>query len=92
MNAAGDEGFNTESTMFVCNRWDMIPNKDKDAVAADTFDKLSKFYANLRKQQVHYMSLTEVIVEPRCEKTGLHGFRPGPTQTGLCSHRIWLEA
>ena len=32
------------------------------------------------------------IVEPRCEKTGLRGFRPGPTQTGLCSHRRWLEA
>ena len=30
--------------------------------------------------------------EPRCEKTGLRGFRPGPTQTGLYSHRRWLEA
>ena len=30
--------------------------------------------------------------EPRCEKTGLRGFRPGPTQTGLGSHRILLEA
>ena len=30
--------------------------------------------------------------EPRCEKTGLRGFRPGPTQTGLCSHIRWLEA
>ena len=30
--------------------------------------------------------------EPRCEKTGLLGFRPGPTQTGLYSHRRWLEA
>ena len=30
--------------------------------------------------------------EPRCEKTGLRGFRSGPTQTGLYSHRIWLEA
>ena len=29
--------------------------------------------------------------EPRSEKTGLRGFRPGPTQTGLCSHRIWLD-
>ena len=26
------------------------------------------------------------IYEPRCEKTGLRGFRPGPTQTGLYSH------
>ena len=25
--------------------------------------------------------------EPRCEKTGFQGFRPGPTQTGLYSHR-----
>ena len=24
-------------------------------------------------------------------KTGLRGFRPGPTQTGLYSHRRWLE-
>ena len=29
---------------------------------------------------------------PRCEKTGLWGFRPGPTQTRLYSHRRWLEA
>ena len=25
--------------------------------------------------------------EPRCEKTGLRGFRPGPTQTKLYNHR-----
>ena len=30
--------------------------------------------------------------EPRCEKTGLRGVRPGPTQTGLYSYRRWLEA
>ena len=30
--------------------------------------------------------------EPRSEKTGLRGFRPGPRQTGLYSHRRRLEA
>ena len=30
--------------------------------------------------------------EPRYEKTGLRGFRSGPTQTGLYSHRRRLEA
>ena len=35
--------------------------------------------------------LTSSYIEPRSEKTGLRGFRPGPTQTGLCSHRRWLE-
>ena len=28
-------------------------------------------------------ALISFAVEPRCEKTGLRGFRPGPTQTGL---------
>ena len=32
------------------------------------------------------------ICEPGCEKTGLRGFRPGPTQTGLYNNRRWLEA
>ena len=32
------------------------------------------------------------LLESRCEKTGLRGFRPGLTQTGLYSHRRWLEA
>ena len=32
------------------------------------------------------------VNEPRREKTGLLGFRPGPAQTGLYSHRRWLEA
>ena len=29
--------------------------------------------------------------EPRSEKTGLRGVRPGPTLTGLYSYRRWLE-
>ena len=32
------------------------------------------------------------VYEPRCDKTGLRGFRPGPTQTRLYSHWRWLEA
>ena len=30
--------------------------------------------------------------EPRSEKTGNRGFRPGPTQTGLYNRIRWLEA
>ena len=32
------------------------------------------------------------IIEPRREKTGLRGFRPGPTQTDLYQLRKELEA
>ena len=37
-------------------------------------------------------SILKCTLEPFCEKTGLRGFRPGPTQTGLYSHRRWQEA
>ena len=33
-----------------------------------------------------------VIFEPVHEKTNNLGFRLGPTQTGLNTHRRWLEA
>ena len=32
------------------------------------------------------------IILASSEKTCIRGFRPGPTQTGLYSHRRWLEA
>ena len=32
------------------------------------------------------------LYEPRCEKTVLRDFRPGLVQTGLYSHKRWLEA
>ena len=39
----------------------------------------------------HYRSNKSGIYEPRSEKTGLRGFRPGPTQSRLYSYRRWLE-
>ena len=40
-----------------------------------------------------YLFINSVLsYEPRSEKTGLRGFRSGPIQTGLCSHRRWLGA
>ena len=39
------------------------------------------------------LEISDLLVnEPRCEKTGLRGFRPGPKQTRLHSDRRWLEA
>ena len=40
---------------------------------------------------IHCCYLFELYA-PRSEKTGLRGFRPGPTQTRLYSQRRWLEA
>ena len=40
----------------------------------------------------HKAFTADQIIEPRSEKTGLRGFRQGPTQTGLYNDRRWLEA
>ena len=63
INSAGEEGFNSEATLFVCNRWEMIPEKDRDAVKHDTFEKLSRYYTDIRKSQVHFMSVYEVCTD-----------------------------
>ena len=39
-----------------------------------------------------YIFIIMSAFEPRREKTGLRGFRPNPTQTGLHSHRTGQEA
>ena len=43
---------------------------------------------------VYYRVLHTIpyLFEPRCEKNGLRGFRPGPTQTRLYNYTSWLEA
>ena len=55
-------------------------------------------YGELKKLSFNYHLIPTLIrllhstFETRCEKTGLRGFRPGPTRTRLYSHRRWLEA
>ena len=59
-----------------------------------TFKQLVAFKVvhNVSTQMYTSKEMTPQTNEPRCEKTSLGGFRPGPTQIGLYSHRRWLEA
>ena len=60
---------------------------------ADHPDMTSAVYLGRKATNQTNLKLSTQILEyePRCEKTGLQGFRPGLTQTGLYSHRRWLE-
>ena len=59
-----------------CNKNDEIKARVVELVTAFSGENLTK----------------KLLYEPRCEKTGLRGFRPGPTQIRLHSDRRWLEA
>ena len=41
----------------------------------------------LNKRTAEFAFISSLLYEPHREKTGLRGFRPGPTQTALYSHR-----
>ena len=53
---------------------------DKQAIPCDMLDCFAVTWT------------VEMVYEPRCEKTCLQGFRPGPTQTKLYKNRRWPEA
>ena len=57
-------------------------------------DKLREREAGLQQQPTfsNHIEVTKIKYEPRCEKTGIQSFRPGPTQTRLYNSIRWLEA
>ena len=59
---------------------------------AGMFSRTLQSVYSLKFQYFAFEKKCAEAFEPRREKTGLRGFRPGPTQTGLYSLRKELEA
>lgn len=49
-----------EASLFIANKWENVPDKDKKDVQNDIFEKLAKVYPGIRPKQVHYMSVSKV--------------------------------
>ena len=77
---------------------EQVKSKFSDFAQAITVDPDQQSDQLLRCLPLHHnLSIKQFwlgpnLFEPRSEKAGLQGFRPDPTQTGLYSHRRWLEA
>ncbi|XP_069141272.1 tyrosine-protein kinase Fer-like [Argopecten irradians] len=56
---AADEDFNPSSTMFIGNKWDQVPDRDKVEVQQGIFTKLELCYPGIRSDQIYYISVTE---------------------------------
>ncbi|XP_070564254.1 uncharacterized protein [Ptychodera flava] len=59
--SAADSGdhlrtFDPKSAIFVCNKWDQVPDNEEDLVKADTLQKLSACWEGLDEHQVFYVS------------------------------------
>ena len=55
-------------------------------------DEKAGFLMMARLQNSPRIGSSMFLNEPRCEKTGLRGFQPDPTQTELYNQRRWLDA
>ena len=54
------EEFSPETSLFIGNKWENIPESDKADVQEDIFKKLSKVYPGVKQRQVHFMSVSQV--------------------------------
>ncbi|XP_077981433.1 uncharacterized protein LOC144436502 [Glandiceps talaboti] len=48
--------FDPKSAIFVCNKWDQVPDNEEDLVKADTLTKLRSCWDGLEDNQVFYVS------------------------------------
>lgn len=59
-----------DSTLFICNKWETVPDKYKEEVQIDTMRKLQKFFSNITEDQLFFMSVGEIPF-PNPEKVHL---------------------
>ncbi|XP_078572721.1 uncharacterized protein LOC144859714 [Branchiostoma floridae x Branchiostoma japonicum] len=48
--------FDPKAAIFVCNKWDQVPDHEKEEVKRDTLRKLQKYWPSLDGSQLFYLS------------------------------------
>lgn len=95
-----EEQFNPNTTMFVCNKWEQVPTKDKDEVIKSNSYKLKQCYPDFRSDQVYYIStLTAqqalvkgvILQDYNTVLKGLNQLLPASLQNKYETYYRWLS-
>ncbi|XP_053403458.1 uncharacterized protein LOC123556064 [Mercenaria mercenaria] len=96
------EDFSPEASLFIGNKWEHVPEKDRVDVQRDIFYKLNQVYPGIRPNQIHYMSVKESskILLKYKTKQGEHMILlnkvaqlvPSSLRQGMSSHYWWLSS
>ncbi|KAK3101580.1 hypothetical protein FSP39_004599 [Pinctada imbricata] len=96
-----EEDFYTDTTMFVCNKWETVPDRYKDDVRGDTLKKLQKFFRNLTEDHLFFMSVDEaerslktagkMSLEHQYMLTGIQRLLPASLEKKLDIHYRFLS-
>ncbi|XP_013387596.1 uncharacterized protein LOC106156737 isoform X2 [Lingula anatina] len=52
--------FNPKSAIFICNKWDVVPEAEEDTVSKDTFERLQDSWPGLQASRVFHVSMKQV--------------------------------
>ncbi|XP_069125049.1 uncharacterized protein [Argopecten irradians] len=96
-----DEDFNPRATMFVCNKWDTVPDCDRKDVYANTIVQLKRCYSNVRPDQIYRLSTAEALKAMTYADTtttdheevlkGLERLLPASLKNQIASHYGWIS-
>ncbi|XP_052785199.1 uncharacterized protein LOC128220735 [Mya arenaria] len=94
--------FSPKSSLFIGNKWENVPDKDKKDVQEDVFKKLTAVYPGVRQHQLHYMSVNqarEVHERHKCHTEQhtellkkMEQLIPNSLRQGLSNHYWWLAS
>ncbi|XP_052782313.1 uncharacterized protein LOC128218694 [Mya arenaria] len=95
------EDFSPEASLFIGNKWENVPDKDKGDVQREVFEKLSRVYPGVREHQIHYMSVNKArefylnhkdqIKDHTMLQQKMGQLIPSSLRQGLINHYWWLS-
>ncbi|KAK3610640.1 hypothetical protein CHS0354_009105 [Potamilus streckersoni] len=59
VNSAGKDEFDSDSTLFIANKWDLIGEKDRPLLAENLRNKLLGFYPGMKDDQLRFLSIKQ---------------------------------
>ncbi|OWF56275.1 uncharacterized protein LOC110449424 isoform X2 [Mizuhopecten yessoensis] len=96
-----DEDFNSRATMFICNKWDTVPERDRKDVYKNTILQLKRCYNAVRVDQIYRLSTSEALKamifadctteEHDMVLKGLERLLPNSLKNQLASHYGWIS-
>ncbi|XP_078600536.1 uncharacterized protein LOC144875471 [Branchiostoma floridae x Branchiostoma japonicum] len=99
-NGGAGQTFSPQAAIFVCNKWDQVPQQEKDAVQKEQLRVLKRYWPGCNEDQIFQLStLTaskalhhDVIMDDfRLLLEGIEQFIPATLQRKLHVHYCWLE-
>ncbi|XP_063436022.1 uncharacterized protein LOC134716985 isoform X2 [Mytilus trossulus] len=98
---SSDEIFDSHATLFVCNKWDVVPPKEQREIKALTLIKLKKIFPDVKDEQVFTVSTVQAAKSVSFGsmaqdfqflfENGIKSLIPASMKNRLLSHYRWLK-